>query len=335
MTRVSFDPLSRARAYVDKIPGAVSGAGGHGQTFAVARVLVTGFCLSEGDALRLLLEYNARCSPPWTEHELHHKIRSALTTPSEKPAGWLLRDGCPLPAARAPLSPRPEKTRIDPATAVENFLKGFRADECDLWEASPIRPPDDWRTDPAVLVSALYRPGERVNVVTDFTLDKDGKANPSGYGQTIEREEFLSRFSRAVPASKAGGWLRMNPMDGRGIGDANVTAFRYALLESDCVPPDLLLSLFTRLPLPVAAILTSGGRSLHAWIKVAAPDVDEYRRIVSRMLALLARFGVDMKNRNPSRLSRLPGVQRSIGAQGDGRQRLLYLDPDPIQRKIL
>lgn len=332
MTRQLVDSLARARAYVDKIPGAVSGAGGHDQTFTVARALVTGFCLSEGDAMRLLLEYNTRCSPPWSEQELRHKLESASSTPSNKPRGWLLGDRRLLPAVRPPVA-RPAQ-RIDPATAVENFLKGFRADECEVWEASPIRPPDDWQTDAAALVSALYRPGEQINVVTEY-LEKDGKARPVGDGLTIERDEFLRRFSRAAPASKAGAWLRMNPTDGRGIGDVNVTVFRFALLECDNVPLDLQLSLFARLPLPLACILTSGGKSLHAWVKVDAPDVNEYRRIVARMLALLARFGVDGKNKNPSRLSRLPGVQRTIGMEGDGRQRLLYLDPDPIQRKIL
>ncbi len=335
MTKQLLGPVARARAYVDKIPGAVSGAGGHARTFAVARALITGFCLSESDALRLLVEYNARCSPPWSENELGHKIRSALTTPSDKPRGWLLGDGCLIPAARSTVSRPCQAQRIDPATATENYLKGFRAGECELWEASPIRPPDDWRADGIALVSALYLPGEQINFVTDY-LESSGKARPVGNGQTFERDELIVHWRKAgMPRSDAGGWLRMNPVDGHGIADANITAFRFALLECDCVPLDLQLSLFARLPLPVACILTSGGKSLHAWIKVDAPDVDEYRRIAARMLALLARFGVDSKNKNPSRLSRLPGVQRGIGKEGDGRQRLLYLDPDPVQRKIL
>jgi len=319
---------------VDKIAGAVSGAGGHDQTFAVTCALVHGFALSEADALRLLAQYNARCSPPWSERELLHKIQSAISTPSNKPRGWLLGDRRPLPDRSPVALPRPAQ-RIDPATATENYLKGFRADECDLWEASPIRPPDNWQTDATVLVSALYRPGEQVNVVTEY-LEKDGKARPVGNGQTLERDALIAHWRGAgLPRSDAGGWLRMNPVDGHGIGDANITAFRFALLECDCVPLDLQLSLFAHLSLPVACILTSGGKSAHSWIKVDAPDLDEYRRIVARMLALLAKFGVDGKNRNPSRLSRLPGVQRTIGAEGDGRQRLFYLDSDPVQRRIL
>ncbi len=71
------DVVERARRYVAAIEGAVSGQGGHAQTFRVAQALVRGFCLDEVTALMLLGEYNARCSPPWRERDLVHKIKSA------------------------------------------------------------------------------------------------------------------------------------------------------------------------------------------------------------------------------------------------------------------
>lgn len=85
-----LDAISRARSYVSRIPGAISGQGGHAATFAVARVLVTGFALDAGTALDLLTEWNARCEPPWSPKELAHKIAQAIKTPSAKPVGWLL-----------------------------------------------------------------------------------------------------------------------------------------------------------------------------------------------------------------------------------------------------
>jgi hypothetical protein len=75
-------------------------------------------------------------------------------------------------------------------------------------------------------------------------------------------------------------------------------------------------------------ILTSGGKSVHAWVRINAPDRASYRSKVGQMFALLERFGVDQANKNPSRLSRLAGAQRRIGVTGDGRQRLLYFNPD-------
>ena len=333
--------VDRARAYVAKIAGAVEGNHGDCQTLAVANVLVWDFALSPAEALVILREFNSRCSPPWTEAELLRKLESAEKQPHSKPRGNLLGEGWQS-AWRAPVHrKRPAPTAlIDPATAVENYLRGFRCDEVDIWEASPIRPPDDWRQDGIALVEALYLPGERINFVTAFKLatKKDGtiKANPDGFGVTLERAALVAQWRKhGMPKSEAGGWLRMNPTDGDGVADANVAAFRFALLESDKLPFDLALALFAKLPLPIAAILTSAGRGPHAWVRVDAATFEAYQATVERMISLLARFGIDTGNKNPSRLSRLPGVIRTIGADGDGKQRLLYLNPQPIQKAIL
>jgi hypothetical protein len=155
------------------------------------------------------------------------------------------------------------------------------------------------------------------------------------------RDEWL-RYIRdcGVPESKAGAWIRLNPVKSVGGGrggaftDADVTSYRLALVESDVLPLETQLALWTHLPLPVAAIIASGGSSYHTWVKVDCVDNTEYRQQVSWMLATLASFGADLANSNPSRLARLPGAQRSIGACGDGAQRLIYLNPDPIGEPI-
>jgi hypothetical protein len=97
----------------------------------------------------------------------------------------------------------------------------------------------------------------------------------------------------------------------------------------------LQLSVLAKLPLPISAILESGGRSLHALVKMDAQDIHEYRSNVARMLTLLSKFGFDHKNKNPSRLFRLPGVRREIGAVGGGAQRIIYLNPNPTDGSIL
>jgi hypothetical protein len=120
----------------------------------------------------------------------------------------------------------------------------------------------------------------------------------------------------------------MNPTNGAGIADANITSHRFVLLEFDSLPLGLQAAVFACLPLPTFCILTSGGRSLHAWIRVDAVDADNYRELAQGIFRELKPLGVDPSNKNPSRLSRLPGVQRKHGAAGDGRQRLLYLNPN-------
>jgi len=68
---------ARAEAYVAKVPGAISGSGGHAHTFALALRLVRGFELNDADALGILRGWNATCAPPWSENELRHKVASA------------------------------------------------------------------------------------------------------------------------------------------------------------------------------------------------------------------------------------------------------------------
>jgi hypothetical protein len=156
-----------------------------------------------------------------------------------------------------------------------------------------------------------------------------------GYGTTMERNALLDDLSLGVPESDAGGWLRMNPVDGQGVADKNITAHRHILLEFDSIPIDLQLNLIARVPLPITCVMTSGGKSVHAWVKADSMDATCYKDDANRVLRKLAQYGLDEKNKNPSRLSRLPGVIRTHGATGDGKQRLIFLNPNPQQRPIL
>ena len=83
----------RVRLYLAKIPGAVSGSGGHDATFIVACKLVNGFALSAAEALPLLLEWNNSCQPPWDDAALRHKLADAERAPHTKPHGHLLASG--------------------------------------------------------------------------------------------------------------------------------------------------------------------------------------------------------------------------------------------------
>lgn len=101
--------FARASRYLAKMPPAVSGSGGHNSTFKAACALVHGFALDQETAVRLLVEeYNPTCDPPWTEHELRHKVRSAEKPQSNRPRGYLLNDD------RRPERPRPPRPERRP-----------------------------------------------------------------------------------------------------------------------------------------------------------------------------------------------------------------------------
>lgn len=83
--------MGRARKYLAKVPGAISGHGGHLRTWLAALILVRGFALPETTALELLsAEYNPRCEPRWSLEELAHKVTSA-SKDGRRPLGYLLR----------------------------------------------------------------------------------------------------------------------------------------------------------------------------------------------------------------------------------------------------
>ena len=67
----------RARAYLAAMPPAVSGRGGHGQTFDAACRAVER-CYDIEDAWEVLCEYNQRCQPFWGERDLRRKLDQAL-----------------------------------------------------------------------------------------------------------------------------------------------------------------------------------------------------------------------------------------------------------------
>jgi hypothetical protein len=92
------DIEQRACAYLDAMPPAVCGQGGHNATYAAATAMVHGFGLPSDRALALLMtHYNPRCQPPWSEKELRHKVAEAAAKPHDRPHGWL-RDQQGTPA---------------------------------------------------------------------------------------------------------------------------------------------------------------------------------------------------------------------------------------------
>jgi RecA-family ATPase len=118
---------------------------------------------------------------------------------------------------------------------------------------------------------------------------------------------------------EVGAWIRFNALDGQGVKDSNVTRFKFALVESDNVPIPRQLALIKQLELPVATLVHSGGKSLHAIVRVDADDYEQYRERVDFLYDVCKRNGLtmDRQNRNPSRLSRMPGIMR------DGRKQWL------------
>jgi RecA-family ATPase len=111
---------------------------------------------------------------------------------------------------------------------------------------------------------------------------------------------------------EAGVWVCFNPMDGSGRRNVNVTSYRYALVESDTQDIDTQYAILQDLKLPIRVLVHSGGKSLHAIVHIGAVDYKQYQERVDYLYTVCRKHGldVDTQDKNPSRLSRLPGFKR-------------------------
>lgn len=111
---------------------------------------------------------------------------------------------------------------------------------------------------------------------------------------------------------EAGAWVCVNPVDGNGRKNENITDYRYLLVESDEDEVERQYGIMKALNLPLAAVVSSGNKSIHGIVHIDATDMRQYRERVNKVFDECKRAGlhVDSSTRNPSRLSRLPGFYR-------------------------
>ena len=189
-------------------------------------------------------------------------------------------------------------------------------------EGKEISEPTNWEPRKELMryLEVLFDSTENVGYVT-HSFEKDGKHMPTKgvwdrtAGQLIQELDRCSDMLDVIGDynGEAGAWIRFNPLDGKGIKNENVTDFRYALVESDSMEIEKQNAVIRELELPVACLVHSGGKSLHAVVRVDAADYQEYRKRVDYLYNICNKngFKTDGQNKNPSRLSRMPGIMRN------------------------
>lgn len=207
-----------------------------------------------------------------------------------------------------------DKTRDATVVVDKNWLEGKEIIEPQNW--NPIR-------DVVKYLETLFEASENVGYVTSaWQKEGENKWLPTKgnwdrtAGQLIQELNICEGdiglvFGDYKP--ECGAWIRFNPLDGKGVKNENVTDFRFALVESDHLEIDKQNEIIRALELPVACLVHSGGKSLHAIVRIDAANYEEYRKRVDFLYSVCKKNGLDIdtQNRNPSRLSRMPGVMRN------------------------
>jgi RecA-family ATPase len=179
-----------------------------------------------------------------------------------------------------------------------------------------------------MFLKALYKPDDIISVCGVYLQETDnGKPRnaPKSYvyqkqshlireltAETEYNDEVVIKSAFSFSYDHLGVWNRINPMKMGGRKDDEVTSYRYTLVEADEGSLEEQYARIIQLRLPVAAIIHSGGKSIHAIVKIHAANEPEYIERVQTLHRYLMQNGMkfDKACKNPSRTSRLPGVMR-------------------------
>lgn len=205
-----------------------------------------------------------------------------------------------------------------------------------------------------LVLSALYGPADRVLVFTRQFSQGCFLFEPGRGAFRLSATPGVQAVRSPLPAGGPEGvWFLVQPVSGEWLPNPNnrdatgavqlgrrhaacVLRWPFLVLESDEAPPDLWLRALVQLRLPIAAAYTSGGRSLHALVRVDATSKAEWDSVRDDLLRIVCPLGADPGALSAVRLSRLPGCWRHGKRGADGRvkrfdtpalQRLVWLNP--------
>jgi len=203
------DLSTRATAYLAAMPPAISGSGGHAQTFDAACALVKGFHLSPTDAYPFLSGWNLRCQPPWSDAELWHKLTSADAKAdvdkdgSPQPRGYLIDAGrgsgaTQVEAEMGGEGDVPERSYATPHDLARNIL----ADHYDHPDGSKLR---YWNADYYSWNGAVYRAvkSEEFDKLVNRYIEEQFEADYAAKVEEYEAKAEVKKKSDQKPRRKA------------------------------------------------------------------------------------------------------------------------------------
>lgn len=224
-------------------------------------------------------------------------------------------------------SPRPKPAFDGEAARRALITRGGTVDVMDVLDQTGTEhvrltwPPED---DTLWLLRLLYEPTDRLFIGTRYSSGRECVRPVSEWLDLLT--DHASRPAHIIPNPLTGeqGTTKAGGLSYR--ADGCVRDFRFCMAEFDGFSKPDQLAFWRGLGVEIVALIDSGGKSCHAWLRVDCAGRAEWDDKVERQLygRLLEPLGVDSACKNESRLSRLPGVQRNETGRW---QKLLWLCP--------
>lgn len=230
----------------------------------------------------------------------------------------------------APFQSRP-RPAIKPDYLQTLIQRGRQYGEADMTAASPLPIPEAPAEQALLILRTLFKPADFI-----FAGARTG-------WEVMRAKELHSRIKTCgtvscphIVPNPFTGQKHQNKSDKPSYRcDAAIKEFRFSVVEFDGLPRADQLAFWAAIPLPVAALIDSGGKSIHGWLAVYGIDtVEQWTQTIRNGLygQRLVPLGVDPACKNEARLSRMPGHYRT---EKNLYQRLLYLNPKPQSAPIL
>ena len=233
---------------------------------------------------------------------------------------------------------RPAPATFDPAK-LERIARKLHGIDADWFAARSAK--CVWNRTPASFLHELYLPGESVVIFDTF----------KSQGQDLWTHQTPPFNAGALDSYRTGKphgvWFLCNPVTGEyaDTGTLNkdgsphlsrrsyrtVTSWRYMVLESDEDKPVHWLAALAQMPLPISAIYTSGGRSIHALVAMHAESKAHWDNLADELKPMMITLGADRGAISAVRLTRLPCCRRE---EKNAVQTLLYLNGNPDQTPL-
>lgn len=232
-----------------------------------------------------------------------------------------------------------------------------------LVERSPVRVVDEQCAETSGLfLSKLFMPGERILVFTSQTSQGDFLYESGRGCFRLGRAPGVQPVPSVLPTGAPEGvWFLSNPVSGLWLPNPNkrlpdgsealgrrhgvcITSWRHLVLESDEAKESDWLACLVQLPVKIVAIYTSGGRSIHALVRLDAASKSHWDAMRDLLAYVVCVLGADPAAMTAVRLSRLPGALRHGSRGKDNRlrtypkpcmQRLLWLNPMATDTPII
>lgn len=219
-------------------------------------------------------------------------------------------------------------------------LSGLRGTKCDFL----VRPPVDEYRDLAETmldaaestpgweqlvqyITTIYRPDDIIPVVTQCYPRVPGGKKEPGKARFWRASTLIESLKKThdIPATighvsaDGGAWIGQNAFTGDGQKQDDVITYRYTLIESDdgLGKVEQIVQLL-KADLPIAALIWSGGHSVHAVVHVDAKTIEQYDKRVRYLhdyLTKIKGLNIDPQPKQCNRTPRLPGVPRGADKQ--------------------